>query len=1045
MTKTVKKLTTFILLFLFAILSAQDIKTVEKENKISELLRQKRVEQSFHIKKYTKENNFYQLYDIVNGKPVYLQTYNVDASRSTRTNLVNNLGLNGEGETLYIWDSGIVLTTHQEFQGRAISGEALSIAPTNHATHVGGTMIAGGVNASAKGMAPKANLISYDWNSDNLEATQAVQQGMLISNHSYGFSPSSVPVQWFGAYLTRARNWDEILFNSPYYLQVVAAGNDGSGSFNTSPLDPTKPQYDKLTGMATAKNNLVVAASEDAVVDDNGNLLSVQITNFSSQGCTDDLRIKPDITGNGRMLFSSGVASNTSYSTLSGTSMASPNVAGSLALIQQHSKATTGGYLRSSTLKGLVLHTADDAGLEGCDCNFGWGLLNTKKAVDVITQNNFSSLVKELVLNNGQSYSTTVSASGIEDLKVSISWTDPAGNISNILNDPTPRLIRDLDVRVIKNGVTYFPWVMTGVDTNAKADNNKDPFERIDVPNPIGEYTIVVTHKGTLSDSQNFSLVVTGLQTNTNCVLSTPQNITVPSINDNSANVSWSFVQGATYSLDYRVQGGSWTNLQLTNTVAFLTELTPDTDYEVRVRASCQNEFSDYISTTFTTNKACDSIVPTEIEAVNISAVSATINWNNTQQATYQIRFRILGTTNYSNASTSGTSVVLANLQPESNYELNIRAICPNGLASSWSETLNFRTIEGCNAIPPTTCSFTNITTTSAVATWEEMPNASGYNIRWRPVGASSWTSTFASFNTRSLTGLVSATTYEVRIQTVCETGSSSVFSESFFFTTLGQNCIPNIPTNGQATDITINSAIISWEGVAEQFLVSYLNTSIATTSNTINLSNLTENTTYNVFVRSRCLVSGQVSDALTITFTTDQIVLPPPPECVATVPTGVSFTNISNSGFRISWTPIQNASYVVRITRQQGQPNWTEYTTNDSSFLFTALQSNTRYRVSIKSVCNDSESSWTSNFNIQTLRVNQFSENTTTEKNKPYPNPTKDIVYLNVFCEYEVYNILGKRVLSGYGDSINLIKFTEGVYIVKTDKIKIFKLIKLK
>jgi len=1024
-----KKLFTFVTLFLLSLVYSQNIKQVEQEFKITDLFRNGRVENSLHPKKFVKDNNTYELYDVVMGQPIYLQTFNVDAARSTRTNLVNNLGLNGEGETLYIWDSGLALLTHQEFQGRATSGETTLVAATNHATHVGGTMIAGGVNASAKGMASKANLISYDWNSDGLEATQAVQQGMLISNHSYGFSPSSVPVQWFGAYQNRARDWDNILFNSPYYLQVVAAGNDGMGSFNTSPLDPTKPQYDKLTGMATAKNNLVVAATEDALVDNNGNLLSVQITNFSSQGPTDDLRIKPDIAGNGRGLFSSGSASNTSYSTLSGTSMASPNVSGSLALIQQHAKATTGGYLRSSTLKGLVLHTADDAGIQGPDANFGWGLLNTKRAVDVITTNNSGSLIREQILNNGQSYTTTVTASGVEDLKVSISWTDPAGNTSSVLNDPSPRLIRDLDVRVIKNGVTYLPWVLTGVDTNAKSDNNRDPFERVDISNPSGEYTIVVTHKGTLSAPQHYSIIVTGLQNSTNCNLSAISQINVPSITDTSANVSWSFVQGATYDFDYRITDGQWTNLQLTNTVVFLTELIPDTTYEVRVRATCNNQFSDYITTSFTTNKSCDSIVPTGLTASNISAVSATLSWNNTQQATYQVRFRAIGATNYSNATSTTTSVTLASLLPETDYEASVRAICPNGLASDWSESITFTTAEGCFALPPTFCTFSNITTTSAIAIWEEMPNASGYNIRWRPVGATTWSSVFTNFNSRSLSGLEIGTTYEVRVQTVCSTGSSSVFSESFFFTTLFQNCVPTVPTNGTAINITTNSATLTWEGISEQWVVNgmfFINT------NSFDATNLQPNTTYNYTVSGRCITTGQVSTPITITFTTEDVL---PPSCTATVPTGISFSNITSSGFRVSWNVVQNATYVVRVSRQQGSPNWTEYPVDDNQIIITGLQANTRYRVSVKSVCPTSESSWSSNFNVTTLRNNQNSFYFTEEKQVIIQDS-----YVLTNFDYktiEIFDILG-RIISNN----NFIPIKNSVILVKIDGIT-YKMIK--
>ncbi|MBQ0740623.1 hypothetical protein J9332_40730, partial [Aquimarina celericrescens] len=90
-----------------------------------------------------------------------------------------------------------------------------------------------------------------------------------------------------------------IQYNAPYSLMLVAAGNDGNASWNGSPLDPANPRFDKLTGHSTSKNNLVVANGQDANVSEDGELISVIINSGSSQGPTDDLRIKPDITGNG--------------------------------------------------------------------------------------------------------------------------------------------------------------------------------------------------------------------------------------------------------------------------------------------------------------------------------------------------------------------------------------------------------------------------------------------------------------------------------------------------------------------------------------------------------------------------------------------------------------------------------------------------------------------------------------------------------------------------------------------------------------------------
>ena len=123
---------------------------------------------------------------------------------------------------------------------------------------------------------------------------------------------------------------------------------------------------------------MVVAAANDANIDSNGNLLGVIIANFSSEGPTDDFRIKPDIAGNGVSVYSTYDNSNTAYNSISGTSMASPNIAGSLVLLQQHYNNLNNSFMKAATLKGLALHTADDAGFSGPDAIFGWGLMDSK-------------------------------------------------------------------------------------------------------------------------------------------------------------------------------------------------------------------------------------------------------------------------------------------------------------------------------------------------------------------------------------------------------------------------------------------------------------------------------------------------------------------------------------------------------------------------------------------------------------------------------------------------------------------------------------------
>lgn len=457
------------------------------------------------------------------GKPLYYSVNNKDAAKSTRTNFLNSggglgLALDGQNMTARVWDAGKVRTTHQEFGGRVTVNDNIA-GPTGnhfHSTHVTGTIAAAGVVANAKGMAPLAQVKTFDWTNDVSEAISEVQQGMLLSNHSYGVPIVNngvfVPSWYIGAYTEESRAWDEVAYNAPYYLMVASAGNNGN---DTNPNASTT-NYDKLTGNKTSKNNLVVANTNDANIATNGTLTSVTINSSSSEGPADDLRIKPDIAGNGTGLYSTLETSDTAYGSLTGTSMAAPNVTGTLLLLQQHYKNINSRFMKAATLKALACHTADDTGRAGPDAVYGWGLLNAKKAAETITANGLGTSISEEILQQGQTFTMTVNSNGTEPLQASIAWTDAPGIPNNgVLNDLTPALVNDLDIRITKGGNTYYPWRL---QSNAvqlalnNGDNSVDNLEKISVPSATGTYTITVTHKGTLKfGPQNFSLIITGV------------------------------------------------------------------------------------------------------------------------------------------------------------------------------------------------------------------------------------------------------------------------------------------------------------------------------------------------------------------------------------------------------------------------------------------------------------------------------------------------------------------------------------------------------
>jgi hypothetical protein len=599
-----------------------------------------------------------ELMDVsVDGKPIYYTISNTAAAKSTRANHLNaggNLGLNLDGQnmTAYVWDGGATRTTHQEFDGPGgnnrvsiVDGVTSLNSNSFHAQHVTGTIVASGFVASAKGMAPQAKAKTSDWNNDLSEATTQAANGMLLSNHSYGYRANLIPDWYFGAYMAESRDWDNLMYNSPYYLMVVAAGNDGNdNSSNGAPLSG-QSSYDKLSGHATSKNNLVVANGQDANIASDGTFISVAINTGSSEGPTDDLRVKPDITGNGTNVYSTYDNADNAYNSISGTSMASPNVTGSLLLLQQHYNNVNASFMRSSTLKALALHTADDAGISGPDAVYGWGLLNVRAAAEVISGNGNGSVVDELTLSPGQTYTINVDADGVNDLVASICWTDPAGTANNgTANLSTPVLVNDLDIRVTKGGSTYFPYRLTGVNSNAKADNNVDPFEKVAVANASGAYTITITHKGSLSGgSQDYALVVSGVTgTPPVCTADVPSNLAAGSVGSSTVSLSWDAVNIASYDVQYKAaSAGSWTTVAQSATSLNLSSLDPQTAYQARVRSKCDGGV----------NSAYSSVVnftTTEIQ-LNYCAASG-----NSTSDEFISRVQIGGINNASGASSGG-------------------------------------------------------------------------------------------------------------------------------------------------------------------------------------------------------------------------------------------------------------------------------------------------------------------------------------------------------------------------------------------------------
>ncbi|WP_193214814.1 MBG domain-containing protein [Luteolibacter marinus] len=507
--------------------------------------------------------------------PLYFTTQNANAAISTGANLTRSTyAADGAGITIGIWDGGSARSTHQEFGGRVnVMDGAGSV---DHATHVGGTLAAAGVISSAKGMAPAATLDSYDWNSDVAEmtsraATGANQPGKLyLSNHSYSYisgwnyvnngsrvwewwgngTTSAGSEQDFGRYNTYTRDQDALAYSAPYYLIFRSAGNERTdnpvagekvalspGSPSTVNFDPAlhpggdgqyRGGYDCIGFEALAKNVITVGSASDAVTGGLRDPSKANVSSFSSWGPTDDGRIKPDVVANGEAVYSPVNANNSAYASYYGTSMATPNAAGSAALlIDLYGTLFPSQAMRASTLKGLLIHTADDRGIAGPDYSYGWGMVNAKAAADLISDH-AGQPEKQRITEDSVSTSITTRTfpfvwDGTSPIRATLTWTDPAGTATSTSDLRSARLVNNLQLKLVEpGGAEHLPYVMPFVGNWSQGSmssaavtgiNNTDNVEQVwlSAPSVAGTYQAVVSYSGSLTNGQQvFSLLLDG-------------------------------------------------------------------------------------------------------------------------------------------------------------------------------------------------------------------------------------------------------------------------------------------------------------------------------------------------------------------------------------------------------------------------------------------------------------------------------------------------------------------------------------------------------
>lgn len=247
----------------------------------------------------------------------------------TRVDEAHRRGFVGSQVTVAIMDTGIV--QHIDFGSRAVGfidslyGRTLSYDDNGHGTHVSGIVAGSGFASKGKyrGMAPGCNIFAIKvldrmGNGDTKKVVKAL--AWLIQNkEEYKVRILNISV----GMLTSAKEEEqnmlieavEEVWNAGIVV-VAAAGNNG-------------PLHGSVTVPGLCPSIITVGSSDDE--DYNTKKLGL-MKGYSGRGPTDTCVMKPEVVAPGTSIVSCGRMAN-GYEVKSGTSMATPVVAGAIAVL----------------------------------------------------------------------------------------------------------------------------------------------------------------------------------------------------------------------------------------------------------------------------------------------------------------------------------------------------------------------------------------------------------------------------------------------------------------------------------------------------------------------------------------------------------------------------------------------------------------------------------------------------------------------------------------------------------------------------------------
>ena len=364
-------------------------------------------------------------------------------------------------------------------------------------------------------------------------------------------------------------------------------------------------------------------------------------------------------------------------------------------------------------------------------------------------------------------------------------------------------------------------------------------------------------------------------------------------------------------------------------------------------------------------------------------------------------------------------------------------------------------------SVTPVTCrkplnlAVSSVTDSSATISWQPGAAESAWNIQYKTVTDTVWTTLSATMPTVTLIGLLPETDYNVRVQADCGAGDVSVYSYTAFTTdtTVVPVILPTVVT-GAATDImqttaTLHATITNPDNVTVSergFKVTDVATGNQTTITvegegnvySHDLTNLTPSTEYSVkafiTLSNDTIIYG---DELNFTTLPNQL----PDTCARPTELQQIIMLKDGASINVCWTDNAGVNQWNLQYRPQNGDWVAVVVTGEPCYNITGLMDSAVYEIRVQAVCSaDNLSEW-SDVLTATASHSGF-DNHLMQRVFLYPNPAKEYIDIRVndlnVKGMEVYDVYGKLINTvGVCDTpvqtrINVSGLADGMYFVR-------------